>query len=289
MGASSIGCRLAVAGLLGLACMPAPAGAQTVGTTGAVNPASTGTEPGGGERTLKIGSSVVFKERIRTTGAGSLQVLFVDTTTLSIGPNSDMTIDEFVYNPNAGSGKFVASLSKGALRFVGGQISHKQGATIETPSATIGIRGGGAFIEVKGKKVVVICTLGQCEIDAPSGMIDLRPGQGAKVGEGSSQRFDPSTKLIRDFQQSLTTGHPGPTGNDGFVLTEGNPKNPGSPQDPQTSSTHTIPIDDPNNKGSIEQQDLIDDALTQTRGFGTQDGEPSSPTEPNPPFPPNPP
>ena len=124
-----------------LAIWSAPALAQTVGTTGAVNPASTGTPPGGSTRTLNIGSDVVFKERIQTTASGALQVLFVDRSALNIGANSDITIDEFVYNPNAGTGSFVASLAKGSLRFVGGQISRNSGVTLRTPSATIGVRG----------------------------------------------------------------------------------------------------------------------------------------------------
>ncbi|HWT31156.1 MAG TPA: FecR domain-containing protein, partial [Propylenella sp.] len=149
---------------------------QTVGTTGAVNPSATGSPPGGGERVLEIGSDVVFRERIRTTGSGSLQVLFVDTTTLSIGPNSDLLIDEFVYNPNAGTGSFAATLTRGSLRFVGGKISHTAGATINTPVATVGVRGGGAYIQLsegecqKGarrdartgtcQQIVAVCTVG---------------------------------------------------------------------------------------------------------------------------------
>jgi hypothetical protein len=65
---------------------------------------------------------------------------------LSIAPNSEVVIDEFVYNPGEGSGRMVTSLTKGALRFVGGQLSHGGQATVNTPSATIGIRGGTSII-----------------------------------------------------------------------------------------------------------------------------------------------
>ncbi len=85
-------------------------------------------------------------ERIETDGSGSLQVMFVDKSSLTIGPNSNLVIDQFVYNAGGGTGQFAASLTKGAVRFVGGQISHTAGATINTPSATIGIRGGAALI-----------------------------------------------------------------------------------------------------------------------------------------------
>jgi hypothetical protein len=74
-----------------------------------------------------------------------VQLLFLDRSTLSIAPNSEIVIDEFVYNPSDGSGRMATTLTKGALRFVGGQLSHAGQATVHTPSATIGIRGGSSI------------------------------------------------------------------------------------------------------------------------------------------------
>jgi hypothetical protein len=94
---------------------------------------------------LRIGARIVHKERIKTTAEGTVQLLFVDKITLNIGPNSN-PIDSFVYDPSAGTGQMATSLAKGALRFVGGQLSHQGAATVSTPVATIGIRGGIATI-----------------------------------------------------------------------------------------------------------------------------------------------
>ena len=116
--------------------------AQTVGTAGAVNP-----QTQVGDRVLQIGSSIIFRERISTSASGSTQVMFVDKTTLSVGPNSSILIDEFVYNPNAGTGRMTVTLTKGAMRMVGGNVSHTEGATIKTPLATIGVRGGVATVK----------------------------------------------------------------------------------------------------------------------------------------------
>jgi hypothetical protein len=102
-----------------------------------VKPSSTGTPPGGSARTLTVGTGIVERERIQTTGSGSLQVMFNDKSTLTVGPGSDLVIDQFVYNPGSGGGRFATRLSKGALRFVGGEISHTAGATINTPVATL--------------------------------------------------------------------------------------------------------------------------------------------------------
>src|ERR1035437_7422516 len=130
--------------LLAAGALCGTASAQEVGKASAVNPAATANL-----RTITIGSSIAHKERIQTTAAGSVQLLFLDKTSMTIGPNSDLTIDEYVYNPNAGAGKLAATLGKGALRFVGGQISHSGDAEVKTASAVIGIRGGVALITPK--------------------------------------------------------------------------------------------------------------------------------------------
>jgi hypothetical protein len=116
--------------------------AQAVGSVSAVNPSTTGQPPAASPRALNIGANVVHKERIRTTSEGSVQISFPDRTTINVGRNSDLVIDEFVYDPSAGTGRLAASLSKGVLRFVGGQVSHNGDAQIRTPASTIGIRGG---------------------------------------------------------------------------------------------------------------------------------------------------
>lgn len=132
--------------LIGALFAAAPASAQQVGTATAVNPLSESTPPGGATAPLVVGAHIVHKERIHTTPAGTAQLLFTDKSSMSIAPNTDIVIDEYVYNPNAHNGHMLATLSKGALRFVGGQLSHQGEATITTSAATIGIRGGTATI-----------------------------------------------------------------------------------------------------------------------------------------------
>ena len=93
----------------------APAGqaeAATVGTAGAANTRSTGTPPGGNLRVIEIGTQVVSDEKIGTSASGSVQLLFIDKTTLNIGPNSSLVIDKFVFNPATQQGELAVSLGK---------------------------------------------------------------------------------------------------------------------------------------------------------------------------------
>jgi len=120
----------------------APALAQQIGTATAVNPSTEGTPPGGSTTTLTVGARVPHKERIHTSSTGSVQLLFLDKSTLSIAPNTSLVIDEFVYDPASNSGHMLTKLTQGTLQYIGGQLSHQGAVTVETPAAVIGIRGG---------------------------------------------------------------------------------------------------------------------------------------------------
>ncbi len=124
---------------------PSSASASTARST----PRRWGYPPSGVPRRLVLGQDVVFNERITTEAGGQTQILFVDESTLSVGPNANMVIDQFVYDPNAGTGKFAASLTRGVFRFVGGKLSKQDNAvTMRTPTATIGIRGGVMLVDL---------------------------------------------------------------------------------------------------------------------------------------------
>jgi hypothetical protein len=101
------------------------------------------------DRGPKSGGHVVHKERIKTTPTGSVQLLFLDRSTLTIAPNSEIVIDDFVYNPGNGNGHMAVSVAKGAMRFVGGQLSHAGEATVNAGNASIGIRGGAGIFTTK--------------------------------------------------------------------------------------------------------------------------------------------
>lgn len=140
---SSVLPRALTAGVAALALLSSQSPAiAKVGVAAAVNTDARGRTPGGAPRVISLGQTVIFKEEIVTDGRGLVQVLLLDGTTFTVGPNSQLTIDEFVYNPATGDAKVVATVAKGAFRFIGGQTSRRaDSATINTPVGTIGIRG----------------------------------------------------------------------------------------------------------------------------------------------------
>jgi len=119
-----------------------------IGVTAAVNPEATGTPPAAEARTLNVGVNVQANERIVTTANGQAQMLFLDESAFTIGPNSDVVLDEFVFDPETGTGKIALIATKGVFRLVGGKISKRTPVTLKTPTAVIGIRGGIALVNV---------------------------------------------------------------------------------------------------------------------------------------------
>ena len=171
-----------------------PASAQVVGKAAAVNQDSKANG-----RTLEIGASVIHKERIQTNAGGSLQLLFIDRTSMSLGPNSDLVIDDYVFDPNKNVGKMTVSLGKGILRFVGGQISHTGSASVNTPPATIGIRGGVVDINTDGKTTSASASFGAITIAPTSGPgsgipVSVPQGSTGTAGGGATPTVAPTTQ-----------------------------------------------------------------------------------------------
>jgi hypothetical protein len=165
------------------------AAAATVGNVGAVNPAAHGAPPGQAAKALSLGAPIVDRERVDTTGEGTAQIVFLDRSTLSIGRSSSVTIDRFVYSGDANGGTQAVSAAKGVLRFVGGGVSHQGGASVRTPTATIGVRGGSALLAISEPDcgTLIVDQYGVLTISTSDGARTLsRPGYGVCVGKSGA-------------------------------------------------------------------------------------------------------
>ncbi len=138
--------------------------AQIVGNVGAVSPTSLATPLGEKTRNLILGSRVIANELIQTSGEGSANITFLDRTTMSIGRNSTLVIDKYVYDPATGKGVLTATMAQGVLRFIGGEISHSSGVKVLTPVATIGVRGGMMTVSVGAEGVSVMSHYGHIDV-----------------------------------------------------------------------------------------------------------------------------
>jgi len=135
--------------LLGLVSPAKAAVTETqVAVATATNLKAIGKPPVSPARELKTGVGVFFSENVSTNQVGRAQLLFEDGTALTVGPTSDLVIDEYIYDPKAGTGAMTVSISKGFFRLVGGKISKKTPIKFLAPNATVGVRGGIVLLEL---------------------------------------------------------------------------------------------------------------------------------------------
>jgi hypothetical protein len=147
-----LGLLAASAALLVVAAHPALAEADVAGVTAAVNPNATAIDRAGRTRLVSLGDPVVRNHRIETNGEGLVQILLADGTSFTVGPNSSVVIDSFVYDPDKNTASLAATMTKGALRFIGGKASKASGdVKINTPIGTAGIRGAVVDINLNGQ------------------------------------------------------------------------------------------------------------------------------------------
>ena len=89
------------------------------------------------------GTPVKTTNVLKTGPQGSLGITLKDNTLLSIGPDTELVVDDYVYNPAQDELKLVASLRQGSLNYVSGVIARLKPAavSVRTPTGTIGVRG----------------------------------------------------------------------------------------------------------------------------------------------------
>jgi len=108
-------------------------------------------------RTLKTGDKIHQNEVIATAKESEAEIVLEDDTKLAIGPNSQIVLDSFIYDPNKQDGEVVINAAKGAFRFITGK-SAKSAYTIKTPASTIGVRGTtfDGFIDESGELALLL-------------------------------------------------------------------------------------------------------------------------------------
>ena len=103
-------------------------------------------------RIAKTGDKIYLNDKIQTDSQGKTQILLKDQMTISLGPNSQMVVDKFVYDPKEKSkNELSTQIKQGAFKFISGKIAsdNKDAMKVSTPKATIAIRGTGVAGEVQ--------------------------------------------------------------------------------------------------------------------------------------------
>ena len=191
---------------------------QLVGIVGAIS-GTVKTET----RELKAGDKIYLNETIVAGSGSGTQILLLDQSTFTIGEDSEVVMDTFIFDPATNDGKIVASVKQGSLKVISGLISKKNpdSLTVEVPEGTLGSRGTEfQTIVSKGKTdtlligpgknntlgmrpgaVLVGNNLGSTLLDNPYSMASMTkgkaPGQAKKITKNQLKKFNKKMKSLR--------------------------------------------------------------------------------------------
>jgi len=124
---------------------------------------------------LNNGDKIYFGDSIIVKDKSNSQILLLDETVMSVGSNSEIRIDEFIYDPKTKDGKILSQIKSGSMKVLTGGVSEKNPANLEikVPAGTIGTRG-------TEFQATVDATNSQSKIlligPGPDNSLGLRPG-----------------------------------------------------------------------------------------------------------------
>ena len=123
---------------------------------------------------LSNGSKIFFGDTIISKSKSNAQILFLDQTVLTLGEETELTIDEFVYDPNSQDGSFVSTVKIGTVKFITGQISKKNPDNLEVkvPAGTLGARGTEFVVLSESNNESTVVLLGP----GPNNTLGMIPG-----------------------------------------------------------------------------------------------------------------
>ena len=144
----------------------------------------------------------IFLDDLVSTGRGvKSQILLKDHSVFTIGENSKIVFDTFVYDPRTKDGKLTANITQGVFRFVSGNIASKnpEQMTVNVGTATVGVRGTAVAGRVTEEGTELILLSGQIDVSTDQGTQEIiKPGWGVSVsplGEVSPPAPVPEARL----------------------------------------------------------------------------------------------
>ncbi|MBY0411605.1 MAG: FecR family protein, partial [Burkholderiaceae bacterium] len=87
---------------------------------------------------------------IRTGKPGAAGIVLTDDTTISMGSGSEISMNDYVFQPKDGKFSLAIKMVKGTFAYVTGQIVKlsPESAQVQTPDATIAVRGTKILVQI---------------------------------------------------------------------------------------------------------------------------------------------
>jgi hypothetical protein len=103
---------------------------------------------------IREGMHLLLTDLLQTAADGRLAVILQDGTRISLGPNTELKVDRFVYQPVEGKFGLLLRLGRGMLAYVSGKIAQfsPESVSIETPVGVLGLRGTHFAVLIEGTR-----------------------------------------------------------------------------------------------------------------------------------------
>ena len=139
----------------------------------------------GAARTAGPNAVLFVGDRVLTGTATRFELELLDGAVLTLGDESDLTVDRMAYDPRIGTGALDFTLNRGVFRFVSGALGRSRSErriALHTPMGTIGLRGADAWGEQAGETLRTLLLDGSLYVDTAFGRIEaLDPRSGIQV------------------------------------------------------------------------------------------------------------
>ena len=168
-----------------------------------------------GEKDVRVEKDLdIFSYDTVKTGKGQVAIEFLDETRVDITQHSKLIIDDFVYDPNAKTGKLSLKATLGTVRYASGQIAKNsaQNISIKTPTATVSVRGTDFAMTVDeiGSSTIILlpscdgngnCIVGEISVESDTGQVILN--QAFQATQVDTPESTPLKPVLLDLNESL--------------------------------------------------------------------------------------
>lgn len=106
---------------------------------------------GGATHPAVTGAALQRNDLIRTGKPGAVGIVLTDDTTVALGSGSELSLNEYVFEPKQGKFALAIKMIKGSFSYITGQIVKlaPDAARVLTPDATIAVRGTKLLVQIK--------------------------------------------------------------------------------------------------------------------------------------------